>query len=356
MRPYVRFIRFSVEPHPLAPSFLAHSCYNSSMDANLYNQPTPAADPPHQGVVIEDYRGPLLTQTPRRSGGSTSLTSGSSAPMFAASPLPEWLAEQPQPRQRTHSRLWPTRMFRSDADETLNTAKRGLGWMLVALLGFGLVIGTLVLSNLNPQFVQTTSFAMIGWTAPLLTLIFLPAALLGSLHSLREAHFSSYPHLVRRISLISLCGELIMVAAIVYSIIWFIVQLDNCLGCLVTSASTHQQRQCRPSTSAFSAPILHFPRFKPLIAPACEALMICTWAYAMRPYTNISRLRRALMRLSVGVCHAPLPKHGCLQLALMRFVILPHPTSPAGLGDKTDIAPILSTQHSALRKNLAHPA
>ncbi len=62
MRSYIRFIRFSVESHQLAPPFLAHPCYNGSMDAKRHSQPInhDYPDSLYQGVIIEDYRGPKL--------------------------------------------------------------------------------------------------------------------------------------------------------------------------------------------------------------------------------------------------------------------------------------------------------
>ncbi len=253
MRPYIRYIRFSVEPHPSAPPFLASLCYNSSMDANSHNQPIrhDYPDPPHQGVIIEDYRGPLLEQLQRSSGVSASPTSSYSAPLFSEGPLPEWLAEQPHLRQPTRLHRWLTRMFRSD-DAVLNSAKRGLGWMLVSLLGF-IAFGATFVYHPQQDFVKIP-LVVSACMSPFAILIFLPSALADSMGSWRAARRSYQPGLVRKLSVISLSAELIMFTIAIYVVILAVVQMaefSNCFTCL---------------------------RW---------ALMLFMRAYAMRPYPNV---------------------------------------------------------------------
>ncbi len=238
MRPYIRLLRFSVEPHPLAQSVYpllqsvgpihpCHPCYNGSMDANRHSQPISHAypDPPHQGVLIEDYRGPLLSKPQADSRAISPYVSSYPTPLFAWDRLPQQWVEPP-PRPHWFLRRWLVRMFRSTTDETLNSARRGLGWMLVALLGCCLISGTTVIYQFPLQFVTAPLYLLAPCIAPLAILIFLPAALLDSTSGLRDAHFSLYPRLVRRISILSLLIELMMVFVIVYTFIWVIVQLQ----------------------------------------------------------------------------------------------------------------------------------
>jgi len=67
------------------------------MDANPHNQPT-YADPPHQGVVIEDYRGPLLSQ-PVSKEASYSRT-------WSSSPQQRIYASMPRHYIRNEVEVW----------------------------------------------------------------------------------------------------------------------------------------------------------------------------------------------------------------------------------------------------------
>jgi len=191
------------------------------MDANPHNQPAPTADLPYQGVVIEQYRGPLLSQPQTRSGISVSHTPDYSAPLFAFDvPPPEWLAEQPQPRRPTRLRRWLTRMFRSD-DEVLNSAKRGWGWMLIVLACYLMIAITSRFPGNESGFIYLVYAVAVtaSCLSPLPILVLLPLALKDSVISLRNYRHSQYPRLALRFSFVTFVVSTILLVITLWSVV-----------------------------------------------------------------------------------------------------------------------------------------
>jgi len=189
------------------------------MDANPHNQPTDA-HPPYQGVVIEQYRGPLLSQPQTRSGISVSHTPDYSAPLFAFDvPPPEWLAEQPQPRRPTRLRRWLTRMFRSD-DEVLNAAKRGLGWLVISFLCIFLeaVMATFMSYSAPALFIVIAflTYCMLIVAIP----FFLIASLADAVQGLRRFRRSSQPNTALHLSIATLSTGIVLVMFLFFILFW----------------------------------------------------------------------------------------------------------------------------------------